>query len=367
MEFYDLYRKQLGHDLDSFLAGITPGEVSDIINKNRITETGFLALLSPAGQKMLEPMARKAHGLTVKNFGKVIQLYTPMYLSNHCTNECAYCGFNVRNTLGRRTLTIGEVEEEGRIITKTGLRHILVLTGESPRNAPVEYIGKCVRKLRQYFSSVSIEIYPLHTDEYKTLIEAGVDGLTLYQEVYDPEIYDIVHIRGPKKDYTFRLNAPERACRAGMRTVNLGALLGLNDWQKEVFALGLHARYLQDKYPETEISVSFPRIRPAQGGFQPKVTVSDEELVQMILAVRIFLPRVGITVSTRERADFRDNLIRLGVTKMSAGSCTEVGGRLGGEGRDSQFEISDSRSVPEMRSTIQKLGYQAVCKDWLTI
>lgn len=368
MGFSEVLKRYWPADLAGFFGSITPGQVNAVINKQSgLSEEDFLTILSPVAENSLEAMAQKAHALTVMNFGRVIFLYTPMYLSNHCNNECVYCGFNTGNRLNRKTLTIAEVEEEGRIIAATGLRHLLILTGESPAKAPVDYIAACVERLRRHFSSISIEIYPLKTGDYRTLVESGVDGLTIYQEVYDPEVYDAVHIRGPKKDYLFRLDAPERACLAGMRTVNLGALLGLADWRSEVLALGMHAKYLQDKYPGTEISVSFPRMRPAPGAFRPEHPVSDIELVRMITAFRIFLPRAGITISTRERAEFRDRIIRLGVTKMSAGSSTEVGGRIYGEGHDSQFEISDPRTVGEMKEAILNLGYQPVCKDWLVI
>ncbi|WP_418791171.1 2-iminoacetate synthase ThiH [Phosphitispora sp. TUW77] len=367
MGFYEIYSEFKDNDFNRVFRDMTVQQVEKVIGENTINETGFLTLLSPAAGEMLEPMAQKAHHLTVRNFGRVISLYTPMYLSDFCTNECVYCGFNTINPMRRRTLTVAEVEREGRIIAGTGLRHLLILTGEAPRQASLEYLAECTGRLRKYFSSVSIEVYPMETAGYQVLVAAGVDGMTVYQEVYDPVIYDRLHIKGPKKNYRFRLDAPERACQSGMRTVNLGALLGLADWRSEVFTLGLHAKYLQDEYPDTEISVSFPRIRPAAGQFRPAVTVTDRELVQMILAIRLFLPRVGITISTRETSELRDNLIRLGVTKMSAGSCTEVGGRLDGDGHDGQFEISDTRSIAEMKAAIYKHGYQPVSKDWLII
>lgn len=367
MEFMQLLRNYQQRDISDITEKVTSARVKEALAKATVSEVDFLTLLSPAVNDHMETLAQKANQVTVQNFGRVIYLYTPLYLSNHCENECVYCGFNVKNRLRRRTLTVDEVEEEGRLISASGLRHILVLTGESRHKAPVQYVAACVERLRRYFSSISIEIYPLETSEYRTLIDAGVDGLTIYQEVYDPVVYDQVHIKGPKKNYSFRLNAPERACQAGMRTVSLGALLGLADWRSEVFCLGLHARYLQDKYPGTEIGVSFPRIRPAMGQYQPHVIVSDRDMVQMIMALRLFLPRVGVSISTRERPGFRDNLIRLGVTRMSAGSSTEVGGRLDGTGEDGQFDISDTRSVEEMKQAIQRLGYQPVFKDWVAI
>ncbi len=367
MGFYDVYKAYQETGIGGWLKNTTPERVGAAVGKSRVSEWDFLAMLSPAAEQKLEEMAQQAHRVTVRNFGRVIYLYTPLYLSNYCSNQCVYCGFNVQNRVQRRTLSVDEVEKEGQIIAETGLRHLLILTGESRVEAPVDYIAACTERLRRYFASISIEIYPLEVDEYKTLISAGVDGLTIYQEVYDPVTYDQVHLKGPKKNYLFRLNAPERACQAGMRTVNLGVLLGLEDWRTEVFALGLHARYLQDKYPETEISVSFPRIRPAAGRFRPRAEVSDRNMVQMITALRLFLPRAGITISTRERAEFRDNLIKLGVTRMSAGSCTEVGGRLDGNGHDGQFDISDTRSVKEMKEAIRKQGYQPVFKDWVAM
>lgn len=367
MKFSDIYHSCQDFDADEYINRVTPKQVREAIEKGELSEMDFMVLLSPGAEKNLEEMAQKAHRLTVRNFGRVIYLFTPLYLSNFCTNECSYCGFSIKSKLRRRTLSVDEVEKEGRLIAETGLRHLLILTGESRTKSSVEYIAACVQRLRKYFCSIVIEIYPLETSEYKLLLSAGVDGVTIYQEVYDPITYDRVHIKGPKKNYLFRINAPERACQAGMRAVNIGALIGLFDWRKEVFAAGLHCRYLQDRFPGTEISISFPRLRPAQGRYQPASAVTDKDLVQMITAFRLFLPRVGITLSTREKAVLRDNLIRLGVTRMSAGSCTEVGGRLDGDGHNGQFDISDKRSVREMKEAIHRLGYQPVSKDWLVI
>jgi 2-iminoacetate synthase len=217
--------------------------------------------------------------------------------------------------------------------------------------------------LKKYFTSISIEIYPLETEEYAELVAAGVDGMTIYQEVYDQKIYEELHIAGPKRNYAYRFDAPERACQAGMRTVNIGALLGLNDWRKEAFITGIHANYLQGKYLDVEISMSPPRMRPHAGGFPPKVIVDDKNLVQYILAYRLFMPRSGITLSTREAAKLRNNLLKLGVTKMSAGVCTAVGGHTQ-RGSASQFEISDERSVAEVAAMLYQEGYQPVYKDW---
>jgi len=228
----------------------------------------------------------------------------------------------------------------------------------------VEYMAECVQVLKRTFTSISIEVYPLAVEEYAALAAVGVDGMTLYQEVYDQDIYAELHPKGPKRDYHFRLDAPERACRAGLRAVNIGALLGLADWRKEAFFSGLHADYLQRAFPDVEISVSPPRMRPHVGGFPPKVIVSDRNLVQYILAFRLFMPRGGITVSTRENAALRDHLVRLGVTKMSAGVSTAVGGRATGQEEPGQFEISDERGVAEMATMLYGQGYQPVFKDW---
>lgn len=331
-----------------------------------INEKDFLALLSPAAAEHLELMAQKAHQLTNQHFGRTIQLYTPMYLSNHCSNHCVYCSFSVKHHLMRKKLTLAEVEKEAESISATGLRHILILTGESPKHSPVSYIADCVKVLKRYFDSIAIEIYPLTTEEYQRLVDAGVDGLTIYQEVYDEGMYSKLHPQGPKKNYHFRLDAPERGCLAKMRGVNIGALLGLEDWRKEAFFTGLHANYLQNKYLDTEISVSIPRIRPNVGGFTPKFDVNDKSLVQIILAVRLFMPRAGIALSTRERAELRNNLVKLGVTKMSAGVSTEVGGHSDSEESSGtgQFQISDERDVEEMKTMLYKMGYQPVLKDW---
>ncbi|KPU26497.1 thiamine biosynthesis protein ThiH [Caloranaerobacter sp. TR13] len=367
MSFYSEYLKYKNFEFNKFLENITSSDIFRIINKDKIDEYDFLALLSNEAEKYLEEMAQKAHRLTIQSFGKTILLYTPLYLSNFCINRCSYCGFNIENKIKRKKLTFEEIEEEAKVISSTGLRHILILTGESRKETPVSYIIDAVKILKKYFDSISIEIYPLKEDEYREVIEAGVDGLTIYQEVYDEDIYDKVHIAGLKKNYRFRLNAPERACKARMRNVNIGALLGLNDWRKETFMTGLHAKYLQDKYSDVEVSVSLPRIRPHIGVYEDIYPVSDKNLVQIILALRLFLPRVGITISTRENQKLRDNLIPLGITKMSAGVSTEVGGHSSKTKSDSQFEISDKRSVIEMKEAISARGYQPVFKDWMHI
>ena len=366
MSFYEICQKYDGFDFEAFFQRITDFDIKRIIAKNRLGELDYLALLSPVAERHLEEIAQRAHRLTIQHFGRVILLYTPMYLSNYCVNRCLYCGFQVHNKLERKKLTPAEVEREAEIISSTGLKHILVLTGESRRESPVSYIKECVDILKKYFTSISIEIYPLEESEYAELVSVGVDGLTIYQEVYDKTLYAELHPAGPKRNYRFRLEAPERGCRAGMRTVNVGALLGLNQWRTEAFFTGLHADYLQSTFPDVEVSISPPRMRPQLGGFPPRVEVTDKNLVQYMIAFRLFMPRGGITVSTRERAELRDRLVKLGATKMSAGSCTAVGGRSNSESVG-QFEISDERSVVEMAGMIYSQGYQPVYKDWQAI
>jgi 2-iminoacetate synthase len=290
-----------------------------------------------------------------------------MYLSNYCVNKCAYCSYNIENKINRKTLTMEEIEEEAKAISSTGLRHILILTGESNKEAPVSYIIEAVQVLKKYFDSISIEIYPLSVEDYTKLVVAGVDGMTIYQEVYNEKIYDKIHLAGPKKNYRNRIEAPERVCQAKIRSVNVGALLGLDDWRKEAYFTGLHANFLQNNYPEMEVGVSVPRIRPHVGVFEDMSFVDDKNLLQIILAFRIFLPRIGIAVSTRERQSFRDNLIPLGITKMSAGVSTEVGGHTSTDAGESQFEISDNRSVEEVKQAIIAKNYKPVFKDWMAI
>ena len=364
MSFYDQVIALERQPISETLVRRTAADVARVLAAERVDAQGFLTLLSPAAAAFLEAMAQRAHALTVQHFGQVILLYTPLYLANYCSNFCLYCGFAARNSIRRDRLTVAEVEEEARLISATGLRHLLILTGESRKKSSVEYLADCVAVLRHYFTSIVVEVYPLETAEYAQLVAAGVDGLTLYQETYDRAVYDVVHPKGPKRDYRYRLETPERGADGGLRSVNIGALLGLAEGRREAFLTGLHADYLQRRYPDVEVSISLPRIRPHEGIFQPEHTVTDREFVQILLAMRLFLPRAGIVISTRERAEFRDHLIPLGVTKMSAGSHTEVGGRAHRDAATGQFEISDTRDVAEIKRAIEDRGYKAIFKDW---
>ncbi len=368
MSFYDTYSQNKDLNLEKIFSSILPAFIQESLEENNLDTKQFLGLLSPQAENNLESLAQRAQAITRNNFGNTIQLYAPLYLSNYCDNSCLYCGFNLNNDIRRRKLTLEEVEIEAQFISSSGLRQILILTGESRSESPVSYIQDCVALLKKYFSSISIEIYPLTEDEYARLVSGGVDGLTIYQEVYAERLYAKMHISGPKKDYKFRLDAAERGARARMRSISIGVLLGLGDWRREIFFLGLHAKYLQDNFPDVEIGISIPRVQPQVGGFEPICQVTDKNIVQIILALRIFLPRIGITLSTRENPEFRENLIPLGITRISAGSATNVGGHtLYKEEKEqfSQFEIQDQRSVGEIKVVLEKKGYQPVFKDWL--
>jgi 2-iminoacetate synthase len=365
VSFFTLLEQYQDFDFQRFFGGITTEHVDRALNTVQPTELDFLALLSPAGALRLEEMARRAHELTVQFFGRTIQMFIPIYISNYCSNHCVYCGFHSGNNIPRRKLSMAEIESEARAIAETGMRHVLVLTGESPAHTPFTYLEEAIRLLKRYFASVSVEIFPLEEVEYRALQEAGADGLTLYQEVYDQRLYQQVHLAGRKRDYRFRLDGPERGARAGLRAVNIGPLLGLGEPRTEVFFAGLHANYLTRKYLQTEIGLSLPRMNPAEGEFTSLVPVDDRIFVQFMLALRCYLPRAGLTISTRERADFRDRLIPLGVTRFSAGSSTGVGG-YGATAEESvpQFEITDERSVEQVAAAVTAAGYQPIYKDW---
>ena len=364
MSFYQKHSEWKQFDFKQYLHDAGKREVENILNKSKINERDFLCLLSPIAGKYLEEMAEKAHRLTIRNFGKVMFLYAPIYVANYCDNQCVYCGFKNDNDVERRKLSLSEVEKEAKAVADRGIKHILLLTGGSRSYTPLSYIKECVQVLKKYFTSISIEIYALTEEEYREMIESGVDGLTLYQETYTEEIYKKLHPEGPKKNFKFRLEAPDRACRSGMRYVNIGSLLGLNDWRKEAFLTGIHANYLQNEYLSSCIGISVPRIQEYPGAdYTPSCPVSDRELVQIMLAYRLFLPWIGLTVSTRESAELRRNLLPLGVTKLSADSSTAVGGYTDRK-REGQFAVSDGSSVEEVKQMICKSGYQPVFKYW---
>jgi len=365
MSFFSIVERYREFDTERFFAQVTDADIERALAKDKPSAMDFLALLSPRAAGHLEAMARKAHQLTVQYFGRTIQMFIPLYLSNHCTNHCAYCGFNHKNPILRRKLSLAEIETEAQAIAGTGMQHILFLTGEAPHLTPMDYLVEAARLLKRHFASVAIEVYPLEVEEYRQLQQAGVDGMTLFQETYDQEVYKRVHPAGRKRDYHWRLNAPERAAQGGMRVVNIGPLLGLAEPRREIFLTGLHARYLDDTYLETEVAVSLPRFNAAEGDFHPDFYVNDKTFVQFMTALRIFLPRAGLTISTRESAAFRDRILPLGATRYSAGSSTGVGGYTEIRVEQTpQFEITDDRSVEEVAAAIVARGYQPVYKDW---
>lgn len=350
-------------ELLEIIQNSTNADVERVLAKESLEPLDFLVLMSANAVKYLESMAKKAQATTLQHFGRSILLYAPIYLANFCINQCLYCGFSVKNHIERKKLNAEEIRRECEILSQKGIRHILLLTGESQKHSPPEYIKEAVLIASEYFTSVSLEVYPMKLDEYKEACKAGAEGLTVYQEVYDSDVYKYLHPGGPKRDFEFRLDTPERACMAGMRSVGIGALLGLNDWRLEAFFTALHGYYLTNKYPEVEISLSLPRMQPHEGDFTIPSPVNNKAFVQILLSFRLMLPHVGITVSTREEAEFRNNLVGLGITKMSAGSTTEVGGYAKKSGT-AQFEVSDDRSIEEIKAMLYKKGYQPIFKDW---
>lgn len=365
--FYDYYAFWRDKVKDLPWEGYQEADVTRALSRERMSPVDLLALLSPAAKPYLEVIAQKANRLTVRNFGKTISLFAPLYLANFCTNSCLYCSYNTQNKIVRRKLTLSEVEKEGQAIAATGLQHILLLTGESRQQSGPDYMETCVRLLRPYFASVGIEVYPLEKEEYRQLYVSGVDALTLFQETYNEEMYASVHPAGPKRNYRYRLDTPERACQAGIPSVNIGALLGLGEWREEAFYTALHVGYLEQTYSDVELAISVPRLRPHVGTFNPGTTpVTDADLVQIITAFRLYLPRAGITLSTRESSFLRDNLLPLGITKISAGALTSVGGYAEDtEAGSTQFEIADQRSVPEIVAMLRAKGYQPNFCDWV--
>ena len=364
MTFLDIINQYDPRQVRESIEAKTAADVERALAAERLRPDDLQALLSPAAAPFLEQMAARAHRLTLQRFGKNILLYAPLYLSNLCVNGCRYCGFSASNQVPRRTLTLDEVWTEAQVLHEQGFRHILLVTGESPKTVNNDYLAACVERIRPLFSSISIEVYPMETEGYRQMVGAGVDGLTIYQETYNRDLYEEMHPFGKKRDYDFRLLTPERGGAAGLRRIGIGFLLGLGEFRSEAFFLGLHALHLSRHYWRTQVSVSFPRIRPADGGFQPLHPVSDRDFVQLLCALRLLLPDAGLVLSTRESAALRDNLLPLGITQMSAGSCTAPGGYADKDLSTQQFAIDDDRSPEEVCRLIRARGYEAVWKDW---
>lgn len=379
-------------------------DVRQLVTKDKLTLTDFAALISPAAAGLLEPLSRRSQQITQQRFGKVIRLFAPLYLSNECINNCKYCGFSRDNAILRVTLSVDEVRREARALAAQGFRNILLVAGEHPKFVSNGYIAECVAALHEEIPSVSLEVGPMETDEYRPMVTAGADGLVVYQETYDRAIYDDMHTAGPKKNFDWRLETPERAYTAGFHRLGIGALFGLADWRYEALSVGAHADYLLRNCWKAQVTISLPRLRPCAGEFEPLTHLSDRELVQLVCAFRLMFPDVGLVLSTREPAKLRDGLFPLGITLISAGSHTEPGGYTGAGkenihqtvrgriieagssewavGREpsradtsstqqskattatGQFNIADDRSPEEVAKLIQSLGYEPVWKDW---
>ncbi|EPR5928899.1 2-iminoacetate synthase ThiH [Campylobacter coli] len=339
-------------------------EVQEALNATHLSIENLKALLSSVAEDFIEELAFKSAKTKQKYFGNSISLFTPLYLSNYCNSKCVYCGFQKGNKIARAKLSEDEIHEEMQAIAKTGLQEILMLTGEGREFASVEYIAKACKIARQYFKVVGVEIYPMNEDEYKILHENGCDYVTIFQETYNPLKYSKIHLGGEKRIFPYRFNGQERALRAGMRGVAFAALLGIDDFRKDALATALHAYFLQKAYPHAEISISVPRLRPIinNAKIHPK-DVSEKRLLQVLCAYRLFLPFAGITISSRERVGFRDEVVKLGATKMSAGVSVGIGEHKGEKKGDGQFEISDERGVDEILAMLKRSNLQAVMSD----
>ncbi|MDO5361220.1 MAG: 2-iminoacetate synthase ThiH [Eubacteriales bacterium] len=368
---------QVMTQMESFdYSSYTAKDVRAALDHETCSIEDFKALLSPAAEPFLEEMAQKAREETSKHFGNTVYLFTPLYIANYCENYCVYCGFNCYNHINRMKLSMEQIEHEMKVIADSGMEEILILTGESRSQSNVEYIGEACKLARKYFRMVGLEIYPVNTDEYRYLHECGADYVTVFQETYDTEKYETLHLMGHKRVWPYRFDAQERALRGGMRGVAFSALLGLSDFRKDALASALHVYYLQRKYPHAEMSLSCPRLRPIINNEKINpLDVGETQLCQIICAYRIFLPFVGITVSSRESASFRDGIVKIAATKVSAGVSTGIGDHEskytgketeGGQG-DEQFEIEDGRSFDKMYEDIAKEGLQPVLNDYLYV
>ena len=357
-------------DINSYRADdYTAGDVLRAIESDSCSPEDFKALLSPAAEPFLEQIARKARQETRKHFGNSAYFFTPIYISNYCENYCIYCGFNCHNKIKRAKLSMEEIHEEMKAIADTGLEEILILTGESRKTSDVKYIGEACRIARKYFKNIGIEVYPMNSDEYRYLHECGADYVTVFQETYNSDKYETLHLAGHKRIFPYRFNAQERALMGGMRGVAFAALLGLDDFRKDALGTGMHAYLIQRKYPWAEISISCPRLRPIinNASINPK-DVHEKQLLQIMCAYRIFLPFAGMTISTRERAEFRDNVVGLAATKISAGVSTGIGSHSESEDKgDAQFEIADTRGLDEIYESLKKRGIQPVMNDYVYV
>jgi 2-iminoacetate synthase len=342
----------------------TPEDVKKALSKTKKNLDDFLALISPAAQFYLEQMAQQCHELTMKRFGKTIQMYAPLYLSNECQNICTYCGFSLDNKIKRKTLSDTEIKLEAEALKNNGFDHVLLVTGEANYAVNINYFINAIELIKNQFSIISVEVQPLSTEEYQRLHETGVYSVLVYQETYHQEVYKKYHTKGKKSNFDYRLDTPDRIGKAGIHKIGLGVLLGLEDWRTDSFFNALHIDYLQKTYWRTKYSVSFPRLRPAEGIIEPNFIMDDKDLTQLICAYRLWNEDLEISISTRENEKFRNNIIPIGVTSMSAGSKTNPGGYVVDPQSLEQFEISDERSAAEISQIIKNAGYEPIWKDW---
>ncbi len=366
MTFNQILEQYHWDDITQKIYAKTDADVQSALNSQSPSIEDFMALISPAAQPYIEEMARRSHLLTQKRFGKTIQLYVPLYLSNFCQNACAYCGFSAQNKIQRKVLSFEEIEEEVKAIADLGFKHILLVTGEADNKADVEYFKKAFEIIKPYSSLISLEVQPLSEWGYKELVKNGLNTVYIYQETYHKANYPKYHLKGKKADFENRINAFENLGKAEVHKIGLGILAGLEDWRTDSFFTALHLSYLKKKYWKTKYSISFPRLRPHEGVFEPNFVMTDKDLAQLIFAYRIFDENVEIALSTRESATFRDHMMKLGVTSMSAESQTQPGG-YAHKDKDKdleQFEVNDSRTAKEMAEMIRSQGYEAVWKDW---
>ena len=342
----------------------TAEQVETVLAKPDPSINDLPVLLSPAASDYLEKMAQRSHKLTLQRFGKTVLMYVPLYVSNYCTNLCVYCGFNAKNKINRLAMSIDEAANESMLLHKMGFQHILLVSGEHPNYADVDYLCALSEKLRDKFSSICVEVQPLSQDNYAKLIKSGVDCVTCYQETYNKKTYSKVHPGGKKSDYNWRIETVERAAKAGIRKVGVSPLYGLDEWRTEALFTGLHSYFLMTHYWQTQVSISFPRLRGAAGGFVPENPLTDKQLAQLICVFRLVLPDVHLVLSTREPADIRDNMLPLGITQMSAASSTSPLGYSNASEAGEQFDVVDKRSAVEVAEAIKEAGYEPVWKDW---
>ncbi|MGB0887624.1 MAG: 2-iminoacetate synthase ThiH [Vicingaceae bacterium] len=360
-ELFDTYNWD---DVKQSIYAKTTNDVERALNAEKRNLEDFKALISPAAEPYLEQMAQKSHQLTQKRYGKTIQMYIPMYLSNECQNICTYCGFSFTNKIPRKTLTDEEILKEVKFIKSKGYDHILLVTGEANTTVGVPYLENAIKLIRPYFSHISIEVQPLEQEEYERLIPLGLNTVLVYQETYHKEDYKKHHPKGKKSNFDYRLATPDRLGKAGIHKMGLGVLIGLEDWRTDSFLTALHLNYLEKNYWQAKYSISFPRLRPHSGGLEPKVEMNDKELVQLICAYRLLNEELELSISTRESEAFRNNVIKLGATTFSAESKTNPGGYVVEPQSLEQFEISDERPTEAIEDIIKKQGYEPVWKDW---